>query len=111
MALINLKDHGDPFYRYKMPLFTKGRFHMFNIEAIAESIYRKPKDIVQYLQKQMGMSIKLEGKFAKTTAVLNAEVIQNYIFEYIEKFVLCKNCGSPETMPRCNSCGFQNKFV
>lgn len=101
----------DGFYRYKMPFVEvkiegKGiKTVISNIVDIGKALDRPPSYLCKYLGVELGvqtqMKIKdnkyiLSGKFEKNH-------IQDLLDGFIKMFVLCHDCGNPETKLRITS--------
>jgi len=85
-----------------------------NFSQIAKALNRSEDHLFKYLVKSMGTAgfleagrLVLQGKFSE------AEV-QREIDDYVKKYVLCRECGAPDTtfireervlMIRCLACG------
>lgn len=101
----------DMSYRYKMPAVilkdeggatTDKRCVFLNLESIASDLKRDPIMIITYLASVLGckfiaddkdkdnIKYTLYGRFTRDT-------IQMYVYEFIDRFVLCKSCKNPET--------------
>jgi len=116
----------DCYYRYKMPkLMTKieGKGNgiktvITNITDIAKAIYRKPSYPIKYF----GMELGTQTIMAESTEryIVNgnhdATKLQEVLYTFIKKFVLCSKCGNPETfltikkksgnvVTKCKACG------
>ena len=114
----------DPSYRYKMPAVMgkiegKGngiKTVIINISALALSLHRSPGEVT----KHFGCELGAQTTYNETTdrAVVNGAhtdmVLQQTVHKYIQEFVLCPNCGLPETnysfrngcvLHRCMACG------
>lgn len=97
----------DPEYRYKMPtVFGKqeGRGNgsktvIPNITDLGFSLHRDPGEV----NKFFGCELGAQTTYNKETdrAVVNGhhtdKALQQLVHKYIEGFVLCPNCGLPET--------------
>lgn len=114
----------DPSYRYKMPAVMgkiegKGngiKTVIINISALALSLHRSPGEVT----KHFGCELGAQTTYNESTdrAVVNGAhtdmVLQQTVHKYIQEFVLCPNCGLPETnysfrngcvVHRCMACG------
>lgn len=104
--LINVRgiqENNDPFYRYKMEeviIVSEGvRFAFLNIETISEALSRRPTEIVSFLKKYFGCQFELKGtKVLTAKSDFSKNVLQEAIYNYIEKNVLCGTCKNPETV-------------
>jgi len=114
----------DPSYRYKMPAVLgkiegKGngiKTVLINISPLALSLHRSPGEVT----KHFGCELGAQTTYNESTdrAVVNGAhtdaVLQGTVHKYIQEFVLCPNCGLPETnysfkngcvLHRCMACG------
>lgn len=116
---MNINGTIDPFYRYKMEpinlISTRkngGTAIVKNTVAICTSLARDPKHVARYISKVIGRSVKLQDNCLVINGDTRTEELQNILQDYINKFVLCKVCGNPETKlskddlrMKCASCG------
>lgn len=114
----------DPSYRYKMPsvigkIEGKGngiKTVIVNISDLALSLHREPAEVNKFFGCEMGAQTSYNE--ADDRAVVNGAhsdpILQQCVHKYIEKFVLCPQCGLPETTysikqgciwHRCAACG------
>eukprot|EP00557_Chaetoceros_sp_GSL56_P006779 CAMPEP_0176494582 /NCGR_PEP_ID=MMETSP0200_2-20121128/10185_1 /TAXON_ID=947934 /ORGANISM="Chaetoceros sp., Strain GSL56" /LENGTH=421 /DNA_ID=CAMNT_0017892373 /DNA_START=358 /DNA_END=1623 /DNA_ORIENTATION=- len=114
----------DPSYRYKMPsvigkIEGKGngiKTVIVNISDLALSLHREPAEVNKFFGCEMGAQTSYNE--ADDRAVVNGAhsdpQLQQCVHKYIEKFVLCPQCGLPETTysikqgciwHRCAACG------
>lgn len=114
----------DPSYRYKMPSVVgkiegKGngiKTVVVNISDLALSLHRDAGEVNKFFGCEMGAQTTYNE--ADDRAVVNGAhtdtELQQCVHKYIEKFVLCPNCGLPETeykikqgtiWHRCAACG------
>lgn len=110
------KNSNDPFYRYKMPEVISNhetsRTVIQNIDQIAKSLSRNPSHILKFLSINFGCTCVFGPKYA-LNGNYDSNKIQEGIYEFIKLFVLCEECGNPETKfifegslkRSCNSCG------
>jgi len=104
---LNINRSVDPCYRYKMPSveteYVNEYTYISNLEQVAYSLKRRPMDILKYLgikfgtiannnskKKGKGNGYGIKGKYT-------TEIIQENIFSFINRFVICYNCKNPET--------------
>lgn len=126
-AIINISGNNpvdDPEYRYKMPTVygkLEGRGNgsktvIPNISDVGSSLHRDPGEV----NKFFGCELGAQTTYNKETdrAIVNGhhtdKVLQQMVHKYIEAFVLCPNCGLPETeykiksgtiYHKCAACG------
>jgi len=114
----------DPSYRYKMPpvvgkIEGKGngiKTVIFNITELALSLHREPTEVNKFFGCELGAQTTYNE--ADDRAVVNGahmdQELQGCVHKYVEKFVLCPECGLPETTysikqgciwHRCAACG------
>lgn len=110
----------DPYYRYRMPVMqikTEGKGNgiktvIINLQEIALSLERDPEYIIKFFSFQLGA-----GSHKKNTINGNhqRQVLDAALDVFIEKYVLCCECGNPETIFKrdklgCKACGFVQKL-
>ena len=85
-----------------------------NFAQIAQALERKPEHLLKFVQKELATP----GELRKNTVIFGAKIsatrINEKIEKYAETFVLCKECGKPDTkltkesgiyFLRCHACG------
>lgn len=96
-------------------VFSEGKTTVFeNFNQIADVLNRDPEHIMKFLTKEVGTAGKIDGQRAifqgKFTALSFAEQINSYV----EDYVICSECGRPDTklvkserilMLKCDACG------
>lgn len=106
----------DPFYRYKMPPLSTTRESsktvLSNLDAIARAIHREPAHLLKFLGMSLGCTqshgqerprgpgrpaTKEPANKYQLNGPFESKRLQSLLYEYIEIFVLCRECGSPET--------------
>jgi len=102
--LINMNgDLTDNFYRYKMPcaiIVRQGAFYAFtNIDDIMKPKYinRDINSLKKFLNKHFHTSWSYKNNSLITSASINQNKLQEAIFIYVNKFILCSKCKCPET--------------
>jgi translation initiation factor 5 len=114
----------DPEYRYKMPaVFGKIegsgngiKTAIPNITDVGLSLHRVPGEVNKFFGCELGAQTTYNEETDR--AIVNGahtdDTLQKLIHRYIELFVLCPNCGLPETeykikneciFHRCAACG------
>lgn len=108
--------------RFDVPdpdLRQEGKLTVFeNFQAVASKLNRKPDHVMQFLQNELGTSGHIdESGRARLKGDFRDERIQEAIEAYTEGFVLCSECGLPDTvferedgvlLIRCEACGAQS---
>merc|ERR1712130_410892 len=87
-----------------------------NITDVATSLHRAPGEVTKYFGCELGAQTTYNAD--KDRAIVNGAhtdlVLQQLMHKYIDAFVLCPNCGLPETiykikngliMHQCAACG------
>lgn len=114
----------DPEYRYKMPTVygkLEGRGNgsktvIPNISDVALSLHRDPGEVNKFFGCEMGAQTTYNAETDR--AVVNGhhqdKTLQQMVHKYIQAYVLCPNCGLPETeykiksgiiYHKCAACG------
>jgi translation initiation factor 2 beta subunit (eIF-2beta)/eIF-5 len=109
-------DQTDPFYRYKMDAVIiqscKNANIFMNANIIAKQLNRNLCDIIKYMRSTFGANIYIKNKIdIVLPSSITTHMLQDIIFEYINKHIICTKCGNPETnrvgtQKKCISCGF-----
>jgi translation initiation factor 2 subunit 2 len=85
-----------------------------NFTQIAQYLGRNPEHVLKYILKELATP----GEIKKTGTIIGSKVsasrINEKIISYAEKYVLCKECGKPDTKlekehniiyVKCMACG------
>ncbi len=109
--------------RFEIPK-VKGRIEgnktiISNFSQIADTIGRKPQHLLKYVLKELATP----GIMKKQTVVFGSKIpaskINEKIISYVEEFVFCKECSSPDTKMvkegdiyyiKCQACGARHSF-
>ena len=82
-------------------------------EELPESVF-KTKHLLKYVLKELASPGHLEEKHALIRSKVPASRINQKIKEYADKFVICQECGKPDTklteeeginLIKCTACG------
>lgn len=86
-----------------------------NFQETVDTLAREETHVLQYLQTQLGTSGHIDDRGrARLTGTFDPERIRTAIESYAEGYVLCPECGLPDTkvvreqgalMRRCEACG------
>ena len=97
----------DAFYRYKMPTIVckvegngNGIKTVFpNIHDVCSAIKRPESLMMKFFQFELGTQKTVSEKDDKfiVTGARSQELMQQKVYDFITKFVLCKHCRNPET--------------
>ncbi|HEC80913.1 MAG TPA: translation initiation factor IF-2 subunit beta [Thermoplasmatales archaeon] len=104
--------------RFTVPIadvFYEGRTTIIrNFERLASDLNREPEHVLKFLLGELGTAGERDGPRAVFQGKIAAQQIQNKIQEYVETYVLCQECGRPDThivkkdrmvFLRCDACG------
>jgi translation initiation factor 2 subunit 2 len=104
--------------RFTVPepdIFQEGKTTVVkNFGDIADALRREPEHLLQYLLRELGTPGHIEGRRLVFKAKLNPVQIADRITSYTETFVLCSECGRPDTriikegrilILECEACG------
>lgn len=90
-----------------------------NFLDIAKTLRREPKHIAKYLSKELATPGVLKGSELVLQAKISAYMIEQRINDYVKDFVLCHECGKPDTniieekqfsFIKCEACGARRSF-
>ena len=85
-----------------------------NYIDITDKLRRDPQHVLQYLLRELGTPGNIESRRAVLKAKLSAAQISERIQEYTDTFVICSECGLPDThmakegrtlVLECEACG------
>jgi translation initiation factor 5 len=128
---LNVNRSDDAFYRYKMPkLVTKieGKGNgiktvIVNMSEIAKALNRKPSYPTKFFGVECGAQTQMDDKNDRyiVNGAHESVKLQELMYCFIQKFVLCPSCGNPETVLsvkkksgnvayRCKACGHQGEI-
>ena len=68
-----------------------------NIMQIASYLRRQPDHLSKFLQKELATSGKIEGDRLILNTKLGSEKVNDKIALYTKEFVICPECGKPDT--------------
>lgn len=85
-----------------------------NFKAIATALNREPEHLMKYLLRELGAAGDIQGTQAGFQGKFSGATVADRIRRYAEEFVLCRECGKPDTrlerreriyVFRCEACG------
>ncbi|HTY46168.1 MAG TPA: translation initiation factor IF-2 subunit beta [Methanomassiliicoccales archaeon] len=104
--------------RFTVPepdVFIEGKTTVIrNFGDIIDALRREPEHLVQYLLRELGTPGHVEGRRLILKAKLAPQQITDRIMSYTETFVICSECGRPDThinkedrilILECEACG------
>jgi len=104
--------------RFEIPpvesLLQGNRTIIKNFDAIANKIRRNPRHLAKYLSKELAAPGSIDGTRLILNAKLNEKSINERIKDYVNAYVICKQCKRPDTklieedrlpVMLCEACG------
>ena len=104
--------------RFKLPqveIFYEGNTTVIkNFDKISDAVNREPEHILKFLLGGVGSAGERDGGRVIFQGKIPASTVQEKLKDYIEFFVICSECGKPDThlvkrgrnmMVRCDACG------
>jgi len=85
-----------------------------NYRDICRTINRDPKQVLQVMLKEIGTAGEISGDMLILQGRINTNKILDAIESYVLSYVICSECGSPDTelirqerslMLKCHACG------
>jgi len=85
-----------------------------NFSQICEALRREPKHLLKFLTKELATPAGFDGVRATFQSKLPRRLIQTKLGAYVRDYVICKECGKPDTklvkedrltFLRCEACG------
>ena len=87
--------------RFELPeldIIQEGKITVFkNFIDVTDKIRRDPQHLLQYLLKELGTPGTLENRRVVFKAKINPSHIDEKIRDYTETYVICSECGRPDT--------------
>ena len=89
-----------------------------NLQAIANAFNRELQHMLKYLLRELATSGDIKGAQVVFNSKLNSKNINEKIRNYANIFVLCYECGKPDTKlisensilyMKCQACGIKNR--
>ncbi|MFH1722503.1 MAG: translation initiation factor IF-2 subunit beta [Candidatus Altiarchaeota archaeon] len=109
-----LKKH-DRFELPEADIFVEGNQTIIkNFNEVSTSLNRKPIHVFKFLLKELAAPGTLDGSRVVIQRVLRRNIINQRIEDYAKEFVLCHECGRPDTkvtslegekIVKCEACG------
>ncbi len=85
-----------------------------NFNQIATTLRRDPKHLLKYLLRELATPGNIDGQRLVLGRKMSSALINEKINKYANEFVICKECGKPDTqiikegpvfMLKCTACG------
>jgi len=68
-----------------------------NFAQICSYLRRKPEHLAKYLSRELATSAQIQGDRLVLQRKVTSERINEKIQSYIQEFIICKECGKPDT--------------
>ena len=105
--------------RFEVPdpnIRTEGNVTVFeNFQEILDRVDREERHVLKFLQDELGTSAQIDERGrARLTGEFSAGRMQRVIDAYVDQFVICPECGLPDTqitreqgaeLLKCDACG------
>ena len=91
-----------------------------NFNQICSALRRDPKHIIKFLTRELAALAVQENERLIFNRVLSSSFINQKIEEYAKEFVICRECGKPDTeiikqggftFLKCLACGAKHSIV
>ena len=110
-------DTSDPNYRYRMPILEttqtgsgkNSHTILSNIKDIAASLGQSEIIIPKFIGFKLGTNV--DNKNNSIKGHYTTKSLQNEIFDYINRFVICSHCSIPELIPELERIFKKKKLV
>ena len=109
------KGSGERFETPKAKVFISGsRTTILNFGEIASNLRREPAHLMKFLLKELATKGDIEGQKATFQGTFSDYVINNKIESYTKSYVICPECGKPDSkllrmdrqfIVKCEACG------
>lgn len=114
-ALPDALSSGERFQIPEADIVVEGKTTILrNFLDIAEAIRRDPTMVLTYLLRELGTAGAQDGRRVVFKGKVTAPQVADRIKSYVETYVLCQECGRPDTrlvkedrvaMLECDACG------
>jgi translation initiation factor 2 subunit 2 len=104
--------------RFSIPdpeIFYEGRTSVLeNFRDIVNHLNRDEEHLMKFLLKELGTAGKIKGEYAVLQGKFMMENVKSVITSYADEFVICSECGRPDThllhedhvlILKCDACG------
>lgn len=91
-----------------------------NYPQICSTLQRDPEQLLKYLQRELATPATIEGPRLVLGRKISANMINEKIEKFAHEFVLCKECGKPDTKllkedkvlkKKCMACGAKQPIM
>ncbi len=82
----------------KVESFVEGaRTIIKNIAAIADKARRSPQEIARYVSRELAVPVNAEEQRLVISGKFSNDELEKRIKRYFEVYVICRECGKPDT--------------
>ena len=123
-AFKQLPESLDSNERFEMPslktIIIGNRTEIVNFSAASKHIRRDDKELLKYMSKELATFGELSGAKAEFVGKFGTIAINDKFKKYVNTFVLCNECGKPDThvekaarqdFLKCEACGAKRPIV
>ncbi len=117
-AIENLPEKEEGKQRFDVPK-AKGHIQgnrtiLSNFHIIAKAINRDPEHLLKFILRELASPGELSESAAIIKSKVSSEKVNNKINKYVQEFVICPDCGKPDTILKkekgltikvCQACG------
>ncbi len=111
-----ISGEGERFEVPKLLTFSEGNKTIIkNFQAVCEKIRREPEHLTKFFTKELAVPASHEGERLVLHRKLREELLNKKFQEYVKDYVICIQCGKPDThiedsghgtkMLICEACG------
>ena len=88
-----------------------------NFAQICTTLNRPQEQILKFLQRELATPATIDGPRLSLGRKISSELINQKLAQYCKDFVICKECGKPDTklekeekylFIKCSACGAKN---
>ncbi len=115
----NLPEKATQSERFDMPkfeYFTEGNKTIVkNFRSVADKLRREPQFVAKYFSKELAVPVEIQGERLVLQRRLSDNIVNKKLEEFVNKYVICKECKRPDTHIEelghgfrqlvCESCG------
>lgn len=68
-----------------------------NFKVVVDKLRRDNESLIKYLTKELAVPVAYEGDRLLIHRKISGDILHRKLREFIEKYVLCKECKKPDT--------------
>lgn len=115
MEKVKKKEGGERFSMPEADVIVQGNQTILrNFSQIAALLRREPKHLLKFLAKELASPASQDEQRAVFQTKIFQRLMQQRIEDYVKEYVICKECGKPDTklikedrilIMKCEACG------